>query len=59
MGLLDKVFGTYSDREVKRIMPQVQQINALEQQFQVLTDDELKHKTIEFKERLANGETME
>lgn len=59
MGLLDKVFGTYSDREVKRIMPQVQQINALEPQFQVLTDDELKHKTIEFKERLANGETME
>lgn len=59
MGLLDKVFGTYSDREVKRIMPLVDKINALEPEYQKLSDDELKHKTIEFKERLSNGETMD
>lgn len=59
MGLLDKVFGTYSDREVKRITPLVQKINALENEYQKLSDDELKHKTIEFKERLKNGETMD
>ncbi|MFZ2257271.1 MAG: preprotein translocase subunit SecA [Clostridiaceae bacterium] len=59
MGILDKIFGTYSDKEVKRIMPQVDKINALESEFQQLSDDELKQKTVEFKERLANGQTME
>lgn len=59
MGILNKIFGTYSDKEVKRIMPLVEKINAMESEFQKLSDDELKHKTVEFKERLANGQTME
>ena len=59
MGLFQKIFGTYSDREIKRIMPIVQQINDLEERFQSLSDDELKAKTTEFKGRLAKGETLE
>ncbi|NLB21881.1 MAG: preprotein translocase subunit SecA [Clostridium sp.] len=59
MGLLDKLFGTYSDREVKRIQPLVNQINNLEPEFQKLSDEELQHKTIEFKERLEKGETLD
>ena len=59
MGLLDKLFGTYSDREVKQIQPLVNQINNLEPEFQKLSDEELQHKTIEFKERLEKGETLD
>ena len=59
MGLLDKLFGTYSDREVKRIQPLVNQINDLEPEFKKLSDEELQHKTIEFKERLEKGETLD
>ena len=59
MGLISKIFGTYSEREVKRVMPLVNKINGLEPEIQKLTDTELKAKTIEFKERLNKGETLE
>ena len=59
MGFLDKVFGTYSDREVKRLMPLVKQIEDLDEDMQKLSDEELKGKTIEFKERIANGESLD
>ena len=59
MGLLDKVFGTYSEREVKRVMPLVEKIEALDAEYQELSDEELKNKTPEFKKRLENGETLD
>lgn len=59
MGLLDKVFGTYSEREVKRVMPLVEKIEALDAEYQKLSDEELKNKTPEFKKRLENGETLD
>ena len=59
MGLFDKLFGTYSEREVKRVLPIVDEIEALDETFQKLTDDELKAKTIEFKERIEKGETLD
>ncbi|AIY78926.1 preprotein translocase subunit SecA [Clostridium botulinum] len=59
MGLLSAVFGTYSEREVKRIRPIVSKINELDEVMQKLSDDELKAKTVEFKERLNNGETVD
>ncbi|MGL4774485.1 MAG: preprotein translocase subunit SecA [Clostridium sp.] len=58
MGILSSIFGTYSEREVKRIKPIVDKVDALEESYKNLSDDELKNKTIEFKERLANGETL-
>ena len=51
MGLLQKIFGTHSENELKRIYPIVDAIEALEPQMQKLTDGELKSKTKEFKER--------
>ncbi len=59
MGLLKAVFGTYSEREVKRLNPDIKKINDLDETMQKLSDDELKAKTLEFKERLKNGETLE
>ena len=59
MGLLSKIFGTYSEREVKRIMPLVNKINGLEEEISKLSDIELKAKTAEFKERLNKGETLD
>lgn len=59
MGLISKIFGSYSDREVKRIIPTVDKIMALDDAMTVLSDDELKNKTLEFKERLNNGETLD
>jgi preprotein translocase subunit SecA len=59
MGLLEKVFGTHSEREIKRIVPIADKIEALEPEFVKLTDEELKAKTIEFKNRLKNGETVD
>ena len=58
MGILDKIFGTYSEREVKRIIPIVDKIDSLDESMQKLTDDELRAKTEEFKKRLNNGETL-
>ncbi len=59
MGLVERVFGTHSEREVKRIIPLVDKIDALEPEFIQLTDEELKAKTAEFKNRLKNGETLD
>ncbi len=59
MGVVEKIFGTHSEREVKRILPIVDKIEALEPQYIKLTDEELKAKTTEFKNRLKNGETLD
>ncbi len=59
MGLFKKIFGSYSSKEVKRIMPIVDKINSLEPEMEKLTDKELKAKTAYFKEELANGKTLD
>ena len=59
MGLFEKMFGTRSEKELKKIYPIVDKIEALDEQMQALSDEELKAKTAEFKERLANGETLD
>lgn len=59
MGLLDKVFGTHSEREVKRLLPLADKIEALEPEFEKLSDEALRGKTTEFKNRLKNGETLD
>jgi len=59
MGILTKVFGTYSEKEIKRIKPILEKTNALEPEMQKLSDEALKAKTVEFKERLAKGETLD
>jgi len=59
MNLFEKIFGTYSEREIKRIMPIVDKVMALEEQYSNLSEDELKGKTIELKSRLENGETLD
>ena len=59
MGLLDKLFGSYSDRELKKIKPVVDRIVGMEDQYAALTDAELRGKTQEFKDRLAAGETLD
>ena len=53
------LFKTYSQKEVKRLRPTVEKINSLEPEIQKLTDEELRHKTIEFKEQLADGKTLD
>ncbi len=58
MGVIKKLFN-YSEKEVKRVMPLVEKINGLEDSIKKLTDAELQHKTVEFKERLNNGETLD
>jgi len=59
MGIFDKIFGTHSERELKRIYPIVDKVEALRDSMMSLSDEALKAKTKEFKERLANGETMD
>ena len=59
MGFFEKIFGTHSQNELKRIYPIVDRIEALDAEMQKLTDDELRNKTKEFKDRLANGETLD
>lgn len=59
MGLLQKIFGTHSENELKRIYPIADYIESLEPKMQELSDEELRGKTQEFKERLANGETLD
>jgi len=56
--ILAKVVGTQNDRELKKLRPLVAQINALEPSVQPLSDDALRAKTAEFKQRFANGETL-
>ena len=53
------LFKTYSEKEVKRVKPIVEKINSLEPEVQKLSDDELRDKTVEFKDRLAKGETLD
>ena len=59
MGLLKKLFGTSSAKEIKAIKPIVDKIEALDEPYSKLTDEQLKAKTPEFKQRLANGETLD
>ncbi len=58
MGLFTKLFGTRSEREIKKIQPTVDKILALEEEYKTLSEEELKGKTALFKERLAQGETL-
>ncbi|SHH77655.1 preprotein translocase subunit SecA [Caloranaerobacter azorensis DSM 13643] len=58
-GLLKKIFGTYSEREIRRLNPLVEKIESLEDEMKKLTDAQLKQKTDEFKNRLANGESLD
>ena len=57
--IVDKVLGTHSERELKRIMPLVDKVESLRPQFQAMSDSELKDMTRQFKERLAEGETLD
>jgi preprotein translocase subunit SecA len=57
--LLKKIFGSKNQREVKRLWPLVQQVNAIELEYQKLTDEQLQAKTAEFKKRLADGQTLD
>lgn len=59
MGLIEKIFGTHSENELKRIYPIVDRIEELEPEMQALSDEELKAKTREFRQRLEDGETLD
>ena len=59
MGFFEKIFGSYSERELKKITPLVDKIESLDEAMQKLTDDELRNKTLEFKDRLKKGETLD
>ena len=59
MGFINKIFGTHSQHELKRIKPIVDKILGMREQWVALSDEELQHKTVEFKERLAKGETLD
>ena len=59
MGILNKLFGSYSDRELKKIYPIADKIEALSEEYSALSDQELRSKTDIFKERLAQGETLD
>ncbi|MCQ2491878.1 MAG: preprotein translocase subunit SecA [Lachnospiraceae bacterium] len=59
MGLFDKIFGTHSDKEIKRISKVVDRIESLESKMEALSDDDLRQNTIIFKNRLENGETLD
>ena len=59
MGLIDKIFGTYSDRELKRIEPIKNKVLSLEEKYKAMSDQELREQTDIFKKRLADGETLD
>ena len=59
MGLLEKIFGNYSEKEIKKIKPIVNKIESLAPQYETLSDEELRGKTQEFRDRLAAGETLD
>ena len=59
MGIFSKIFGTYSDRQIKKITPIVDEIEALSDTFAKMSDSEMRAKTDEFKERISNGETLD
>ena len=56
---LKRLFGSKHERSVKRMLPLVRQINRYEEEYQKLSDDDLRAKTVEFRERLSNGETTD
>ena len=58
MKLIDKLIGTYSERQIKKIMPTVEKIEALAPKYKEMSDEELRNTTPKLKERLANGETL-
>jgi preprotein translocase subunit SecA len=57
--VFEKIFGTYSERELKKLDQVIEKIEALEAQYKGLSEEALKNKTVEFKERLAQGETLD
>ena len=59
MGIFRKIFKSYSEKEVKRVMPIVDKINGLEEEISKLTDEQLKNKTNEFKKQLEEGKTLD
>ena len=59
MGLFSKIFGTYSDRQIKKIIPIVDKIEGMADRFKAMSDSEMKAMTNEFKERLGRGETLD
>ena len=59
MSLVTSIFGTYSDRQIKKIMPIVKRVNALAQKYKEMSDAEMRSQTDIFKQRLANGETLD
>ena len=59
MGLFESIFGSVNKKELKKIEPIIKKIESYDKAMQQLSDDELKHKTVEFKERLKNGETLD
>ena len=59
MGIFEKVFGTHSEKEIKRIQPLVDKVLALDESMQALSDEEVRAKTDEFKKRLSDGETLD
>ena len=59
MGFVEKLFGSHSDHEIKRIQPQLKKILALKPEMEKLSDEALRDKTTEFRQRLAAGETLD
>ena len=59
MNVIQKVFGTHSDRELKRVIPIVDKIESLRPAMMELSDEQLKDKTKEFRKRLSEGETLD
>ena len=59
MSILEKIFGSHSERELKRVIPLVDRIDELEKEYEVLSDDDLKEKTKIFKKRLGSGESLD
>lgn len=59
MKIIDKLFGTHSEHELKRIKPIIDKIESLRDEYNNMSDDEVKAKTLEFKERLKKGETLD
>ena len=59
MSVITKVFGTYSERQIKKIMPAVKKVNALADRYRALSDAEMREQTDLFKQRLSAGETLD
>ena len=59
MGIFEKIFGTYSEREIKRVEPVAKKVMSYDEEYSKLSDSELRAKTDEFKKRISNGETLD